>query len=1094
MKKNFSNGIAGTEPIPGYILRQRLGAGGYGEVWLADAPGGLSKAIKIIHGQVDESRANSELRSLERIRQAFHPFLLSIERIEIVDGKVFIVTELAETSLQERFQQYQRQGVPGIPRSELLEFLRDAADALDFLAQKHSLQHLDVKPGNLLVVADRVKVADFGLLKDLKEAKQSVVGGLTPAYSAPELFDGCPSYRSDQYSLAIVFMEMLTGKLPFKGMSAGEIARQHLAVKPNLEPLPPADRKIVARALAKNPMDRYASCRQFIDELLKSRRTSLPPLNELENSEYGNPGSNASTMMLESLPLTDLSATNFFHCSIPLRDLASQWVQSRCLFIGLGGQGSRALKELQIALESNKDNRFQWDDHQWLKIDTEPEEGKQTSPKSKSADPLDGCFYHLPIHSPQHYRQYPIEKFAGLSRRWLYNIPRSLKTEGVRPIATLGLIENYESLSKVIQQKLEILAQQHLQERQGDSPLKIYLLASLHGGTGSALLAEIGLIIRRLLRQMSFDDYRVSAAVSAATADVASVAPNLLIANALATLSELSYWMDPNQQKTSIGQSSGSAISEPRPFDWVTLIDGGTLNDSSSHRDSSKKLAEFVSIDCQSLLSAALRTSRLNASDVSEHGWLRNSVIMPLKKQHDFTFDSSADWCCVHAIKSTIAYLNEISLNSMSSNPTESGQRSYEHRYISFTKGAYRALKAQFSKNIGVNLFADSEEPNKEWIHQWSCRLSSDNFIRNQQWQTDLSIWKHILDDIISQRVVGWTSVMPIQQIFHDALAEFKLKQNLDWFLRLPKDSLIELSLDELRKRVNEYIADLISANDHIFASISSEAGVLNRQYRDYWAGIMNDTKLIQHAKTSLSQLPESIRRTLSGTQSQLESIAVQSLCDVLRSEICYLSAIEQPTSKHQVASLTEPRPANFASISRLAKEIMVLIQNESDRSPSECGLTDDSRQSMSTESLMDFRPTFCLGGGEIFRIVIAPEQQMKEVCEAIESLGLIAETTLLPGGAHQEAMAICDVVHVNLPFLVTALWRPSGATLDLAERIRTRTDIDWEPVSRLLESHRTHPTFESESSDDLADKRPKAITPACIAVPANPNSSPLPS
>ena len=73
---------AGFEPIPGYVLREKLGAGGYGEVWLADAPGGLKKAIKFVHGNIDEDRASNELKSLQRIRQVNHPFILSLERIK----------------------------------------------------------------------------------------------------------------------------------------------------------------------------------------------------------------------------------------------------------------------------------------------------------------------------------------------------------------------------------------------------------------------------------------------------------------------------------------------------------------------------------------------------------------------------------------------------------------------------------------------------------------------------------------------------------------------------------------------------------------------------------------------------------------------------------------------------------------------------------------------------------------------------------------------------------------------------------------------------------------------------------------------------
>src|SRR5204863_5454782 len=136
-----------SEPIPGYQLRQRIGAGGYGEVWSAEAPGQLIKAIKFVYGFLEQDRASRELKALNRIKGVRHPFLLSLERIEVVDGQLVIVTELAECSLKDRFEQC-RKGEhveqPGIPRDELLSYLRDAADALDYMTEQHSLQHLDV--------------------------------------------------------------------------------------------------------------------------------------------------------------------------------------------------------------------------------------------------------------------------------------------------------------------------------------------------------------------------------------------------------------------------------------------------------------------------------------------------------------------------------------------------------------------------------------------------------------------------------------------------------------------------------------------------------------------------------------------------------------------------------------------------------------------------------------------------------------------------------------------------------------------------------------------------------------------------------------
>ena len=95
----------GREPISGYRLDTFLGRGQYGEVWSAQAPGGLIKAIKFVYGYFDDARAARELKALDRIKQVRHPFLLSLERFEVVDGQLVIVTELADMSLKDRFEQ-----------------------------------------------------------------------------------------------------------------------------------------------------------------------------------------------------------------------------------------------------------------------------------------------------------------------------------------------------------------------------------------------------------------------------------------------------------------------------------------------------------------------------------------------------------------------------------------------------------------------------------------------------------------------------------------------------------------------------------------------------------------------------------------------------------------------------------------------------------------------------------------------------------------------------------------------------------------------------------------------------------------------------
>src|SRR5205823_10505575 len=132
-----------------------------------------------------------------------------------------------------------------------LRNLRDAAEALDHMNEKHGLQHLDVKPRNLFLVSDRVKVADFGLVKHLElHSMSGIQGAVTPLYGAPEVHTGKITNTTDQYSLAIVYQELLTGQRPFDGKNPRQLAQQHMTAEPELRWLPESERDVVARALS----------------------------------------------------------------------------------------------------------------------------------------------------------------------------------------------------------------------------------------------------------------------------------------------------------------------------------------------------------------------------------------------------------------------------------------------------------------------------------------------------------------------------------------------------------------------------------------------------------------------------------------------------------------------------------------------------------------------------------------------------------------------------------------------------------------------------------------------------------------------------
>jgi Protein kinase domain/WD domain, G-beta repeat len=215
-----------------------------------------------------------ERRSLAVLKHLDHPNLLRTYETWQVHGFLVMAMELADRTLLDRWEEAHARGLQGIPHDELLPYLRDAADGIDFL-QKRYIQHRDVKPQNLLLVGSRVKVGDFGLARLLANSITGHTGSLTVAYAAPEFFEGRTTRQSDQYSLAVTYCQLRGGKLPFIGTPAAMVAA-HLHRRPDLTMLPAEERPIAAKALSKRPADRWPTCRAFVEALADPQRSRLP--------------------------------------------------------------------------------------------------------------------------------------------------------------------------------------------------------------------------------------------------------------------------------------------------------------------------------------------------------------------------------------------------------------------------------------------------------------------------------------------------------------------------------------------------------------------------------------------------------------------------------------------------------------------------------------------------------------------------------------------------------------------------------------------------------------------------------------------------
>ncbi|MBL8798358.1 MAG: protein kinase [Planctomycetia bacterium] len=591
------------EPIPGYKLIERLGGGGFGEVWKAEAPGGILKAIKFVFGTLhgateEEGGAQQELKSLNRVKSVRHPYILSLERYDIVDGQLLIVMELADRNLWDRFQECRKQSLPGIPRDELLRYMEEAAEALDLMNMQYGLQHLDIKPQNLFLVHNHLKVADFGLVKDLEGMNTQVTGGVTAVYAAPETFDGIVSRYCDQYNLAIVYQELLCGERPFAGTNVRQLLMQHLTAPPNLKGLPECDQPIIGRSLSKKPDDRYPSCMDMVQALKRAglglsllkqdskpidatpppapkpvaapmpTSTTMPPAAPPAQTMVSPipavpPGS--MTMPPGSMTMPPGSMTMSLSVSMlrkdmpipPRQEITGDGLLMPALVIGVGGLGLKVLRQLRRGLTERCGPPAMIPHIQLLYLETDPEalgEALGGAPDSALAE---NEIVLAKLNKPSHYlrptrgRLAPIDPWMHMGM--LCRVPRNqVTTEGLRLLGRLAYADNYRGIASKVKSDLAALANPNAltaadrQTRLGvrTSRPRVYIVNSLCGGTGSGMFIDLAYTVRRQLGKIGVTDLDVVGVFLVPAAD-RNARKNPALVNAFASLIELNHFSTP---------------------------------------------------------------------------------------------------------------------------------------------------------------------------------------------------------------------------------------------------------------------------------------------------------------------------------------------------------------------------------------------------------------------------------------------------------------------------------------------------------------------------------------------------------------------
>jgi serine/threonine protein kinase len=663
------------EPIPGYRLIEPLGSGGFGEAWKCEAPGGLFKAIKFVFGNlnsmdVDGARAEQELKALNRVKDVRHPFVLSMDRIEVVGGELVIVMELADRSLHDAMQECLSAGLIGIPRDTLLRYIRDAAEGLDHMNEKHNLQHLDIKPRNLFLVSDRVKVGDFGLVKHLERTGLSgVLSGVTPLYAPPETFTGAISGRSDQYSLAICYQELLTGQRPFNGKNARQLAQQHINEAPELRALPEAERPVVARALSKDPAKRFPNCLAFLRALYTARTAGAP---EVVRSQSG-PRPKTMVDTMEDILLEQMSPEA---CGIvddqdinlgsnpdmggPSAEEASRLGMTVAqpstgalrptLLIGLGAFGRRALLELRCRFLDRFGDLDKTPLMRFLYIDVDAEAVRGATHGSPEVALKPSEVHHLPLQAVSHYRRRQLDHLNDwLPREKLYTMPRSLKTQGSRALGRLAFSDNYLRLVGRFRRELQLAthADALYQSVNGtglalrDATPRVYVLAAAGGGS-SGFLTDIGYALRRLLRQMHHPEAPVTALVFCGAPDDPATPPPEQ-ANVYATLTELNHFADPCVPFAAQYGLDGPRLSdEGAAFDNVYVLPHVNRT-SESRRDALAHLGSYLFHELTTPLGMRLEGSRLKRApgdavcfrSLGTYGiWFPRGLLLRLAARH----------------------------------------------------------------------------------------------------------------------------------------------------------------------------------------------------------------------------------------------------------------------------------------------------------------------------------------------------------------------------------------------------------------------------------------------------------------------------